>query len=142
MSHRHAGYQRVIAIGTVDLGACEPIPEVEASDGNRIVLGAAKVARANLDLARPWPMIRAMTDMSFTMPPDLKTWIDAQVALGHYADAGEYLRDLVRRDLETADEDTRWLRGLIAEGIASGTIDKAPNVVIEEIIAERRARRG
>lgn len=83
-----------------------------------------------------------MTDMSFTMPPDLKSWIDAQVAQGRYADAGDYLRDLVRRDLDAADEDTRWLRGLIAEGTASGTIDKAPDVVIEEIIAERRARRG
>lgn len=83
-----------------------------------------------------------MTDMSFTMPPDLKSWIDAQVAQGRYADAGDYLRDLVRRDLDAADEDTRWLRSLIAEGTASGTIDKAPDVVIEEIIAERRARRG
>lgn len=83
-----------------------------------------------------------MTDMSFTMPPDLKSWIDAQVAQGRYADAGDYLRDLVRRDLDAADEDKRWLRSLIAEGTASGTIDKAPDVVIEEIIAERRARRG
>lgn len=97
---------------------------------------------AQSGLGAPLAYDAGMTDMSFTMPPDLKTWIDAQVALGHYADAGEYLRDLVRRDLETADGDTRWLRGLIAEGIASGTIDKAPNVVIEEIIAERRARRG
>lgn len=84
-------------------------------------------------------MMRAMTDMSFTMPPDLNTWIDAQVALGHYADAGEYLRDLVRRDLEAASDERVWLRAMIEEGLASGIVDAEPAAVIEDIIADRRA---
>lgn len=83
-----------------------------------------------------------MTDMSFAMPPGLMAWVDAQVAQGRYADAGDYLRDLVRRDLESADGETRWLRGLIEEGLASGVLDQTPESAIEDIIAERRARRG
>ncbi len=83
-----------------------------------------------------------MTDMSFTMPPDLKSWIDAQVAQGRYADAGDYLRDLVRRDLETASDERAWLRAMIAEGLASGIIDRDARDVLDEIIAEDPDLRG
>ncbi len=83
-----------------------------------------------------------MTDMSFTMPPDLKSWIDAQVAQGRYADAGEYLRDLVRRDLETVSDERTWLRAMIEEGLASGVIDRDAQDVLDEIIAEDPDLRG
>ncbi|MDP3674012.1 MAG: type II toxin-antitoxin system ParD family antitoxin [Novosphingobium sp.] len=82
-----------------------------------------------------------MTDLSFSLPPDLARRIESRIAGGEFVDAGDYLRDLVRRDLEDADE-TEWLREQIDIGRASGIIDKDPREVIEEIIAERRARRG
>lgn len=50
------------------------------------------------------------------------------------------MRDLVRRDLESAMTETEWLRGLVAEGLASGVIDEEPETVIENIIAKRRAK--
>lgn len=83
-----------------------------------------------------------MTDMSFTMPPDLKSWIDAQVAQGRYADAGEYLRDLVRRDQETVSDERTWLRAMIEEGLASGVINRDAQDVLDEIIAEDPDLRG
>ena len=82
-----------------------------------------------------------MTDLSFSLPDDLAASLKSRLAEGRYADAGEYLRDLVRRDLEEA-ADTAWVRERVAEGLASGIIDKDPTEVIEDIIAERRARRG
>jgi len=82
-----------------------------------------------------------MTDLSFSLPDDLAGPLKSRIAEGHYADAGEYLRELVRRDLEDA-ADTAWVRAEVAKGLASGIIDKDPSEVIEEIIAERRARRG
>ena len=83
----------------------------------------------------------AMTDLSFSIPDDLAGPLKSRLADGHYADAGEYLRELVRRDLEEA-ADTAWVREKVAEGLASGIIDKDPTEVIEDIIAARRARRG
>ena len=82
-----------------------------------------------------------MTDLSFSLPEDLAGPLKSRLADGHYADASEYLCALVRRDLEEA-ADTAWVRKKVAEGLASGFIDKDPSQVIEEIIASRRARRA
>ncbi len=82
-----------------------------------------------------------MTELSKILPPDLENWIATRVAEGQFFDAGDYLRELVRRDRAEV-EDTAWVREMVAEGLASGIVDKDPSDVIEEIIAERRARRG
>ena len=81
-----------------------------------------------------------MTDLSFSLPPDRARRIESRIAEGEFADLGDYMRELVRRDLDEADEQTTWLREQIDIGRASGVIDKEPEDVIEEIIAERRAR--
>lgn len=90
-----------------------------------------------------------MGEMSFTFPPDLESWIEARVAEGRYADAADYMRDLVRRDqegllaptAEHAAEETPeyigWMRQKIAEGEASGISDQDPF----EFLAELRAGR-
>ena len=82
-----------------------------------------------------------MTDLSFAIPQSMLDWLQRRVAEGEYVDIGDYLRDLVRREQEEAKE-LAWLREQIAEGLASGIIDKEPEDVIEEIIAARRARHG
>lgn len=82
-----------------------------------------------------------MTDLSFSIPDDLAAQLKLRLADGRYADAGEYLRDLVRRDLEEA-ADTAWVREKIAEGLASGFIDRDAREVLREVVAERHARRG
>lgn len=82
-----------------------------------------------------------MTDLSFSLPDDLAGQMKSRIAEGHYADAGEYLLSLVRRDLEEA-ADAAWVREKIAEGEASGFIDRDAREVLREIVAERHARRG
>jgi len=82
-----------------------------------------------------------MTDLSFAIPPAMLDWLQQQVADGKYVDVGDYLRDLLRREQEEAEE-IAWLREQIAEGLASTIVGKEPEDVIEEIIAERRARHG
>jgi antitoxin ParD1/3/4 len=69
------------------------------------------------------------------MPDALSEWVAARVAEGRYADAAEYVRDLVRRDQEAAEDDTRWVRAMIEEGLASGIIDAEPEDVLKEIMA-------
>jgi two-component system OmpR family response regulator len=65
-----------------------------------------------------------MTDLSFSLPSTLQSWIETQVAQGHYADAGDYLRDLIRRHRAEA-EDVARLRALLrrAVGIATAEIE-------------------
>lgn len=77
-----------------------------------------------------------MTQLTISMPPALQNWVDARIAEGAYADASDYLRDLVRRDQAEAAADRRWLKAMIDEGLASGIIDREPEAVLDEIIAE------
>ena len=77
-----------------------------------------------------------MTQLTVLMPPALQNWVDARVAEGAYADAADYLRALVRRDQAEAAADRRWLKAMIDEGLASDIIDREPEDVLAEIIAE------
>ena len=82
-----------------------------------------------------------MTDLSFSIPDELAGPLKSRLENGGYDDAGDYMRDLVRRDLAEA-ADAAWVREKIAEGEASGYIDRDAREVLREIVAERRARRG
>ena len=81
-----------------------------------------------------------MPQVNLSLPPALKDWVDAKVAEGWYSSASDYMRDLVRRDLESAVTETEWLRELVAKGLASGVVDEEPETVVENIIARRRAK--
>jgi antitoxin ParD1/3/4 len=83
-----------------------------------------------------------MAQLNVSIPPALRSWIDHRVAEGRYASPSDFVRDLLRKDQEAAANETEWLRGLIAEGLASGVSDETPETIIENIIARRRARRG
>jgi antitoxin ParD1/3/4 len=83
-----------------------------------------------------------MPQVNLSLPPVLKKWVDHKVAEGRYSSASDYMRDLVRRDQESAMAETEWLRGLVAEGLASGIADEEPETIIENIIAKRRAKAG
>ena len=81
-----------------------------------------------------------MAQLTVLLPPVLNDWIDARLAQGEYADAADYLRDLVRRDREGADR--RWLKAMIDEGLASGVVDRDIDAVLDEIIDEDPDLRG
>ena len=83
-----------------------------------------------------------MNDLTKFLDPEIDQWIESRIAECEFASVEEYFAALVRRDREEADEHTKWLREQIDIGRASGIIDKDPREVVEEIIAERRARRG
>lgn len=81
-----------------------------------------------------------MSTLNVSMPAALEQWVRRRIAQGRYADAADYVRDLVRRDQQAAEEDAAWLKAAIEEGLASGTIDAEPEDVIEDIIAAHPAR--
>jgi antitoxin ParD1/3/4 len=41
-----------------------------------------------------------MATMNISLPAKLKDWVEAQVATGNYANASDYIRDLLRDDQE------------------------------------------
>lgn len=83
-----------------------------------------------------------MSEMSVVVSADMENWIKARLAEGSHVDASDYIRDLIRRDQEAATDEAEWLRGLIAEGLASGRLNRQPEDVLREIMAEYPAKNG
>lgn len=74
-----------------------------------------------------------MAQMNISLPEKLKAWAEARVAEGRYSSTSDYVRDLMRRDLDAAEAKAR-LQSAIDVGRASPPSDRT----IEEIIAARR----
>jgi len=55
-----------------------------------------------------------MSTMNISLPAALRAFVDEQVAHGGYSTSSEYVRELIRRDL-----DRQRLRGLLLEGAVS-----------------------
>jgi len=56
-----------------------------------------------------------MATMNISLPDELKTFVDAQVAEHGYGSTSEYLRDLIRKQ-----RDVEQLRQLLLDGANSG----------------------
>ena len=76
-----------------------------------------------------------MATMNVSLPEPMKAWVEAQTQTGRYANASDYVRDLIRRDQERAER-IDALQKLIEEGLASGISDRG----LDEILADARAR--
>jgi antitoxin ParD1/3/4 len=83
-----------------------------------------------------------MSQLNVSIPSALKSWIDVRLAEGRHSSASDYVRDLVRRDQDSATDETEWLRGLIAESRDAEIIDAEPEDVIDDIMNQYPAPRG
>jgi antitoxin ParD1/3/4 len=73
-----------------------------------------------------------MATLNVSLPDPLEAWVEDRVKRGSYVDAGDYVRDLIRRD---RDERQALVDALI-EGEQSGISDRS----VSEIIADARTR--
>ena len=67
-----------------------------------------------------------MATMNVSLPDPMKKWVEAQIESGHYSNASDYVRDLIRRDQEYQDKREILVKALIAgekSGISKRTID-------------------
>lgn len=64
-----------------------------------------------------------MVSMSITLPDPMKDWVEDQAQTGRYADASDYIRDLIRQDQEQTDKIAR-MQLLVDEALASGESDE------------------
>lgn len=77
-----------------------------------------------------------MAQMNVSIPDALKSWAENRVAEGRYSSTSDYVRDLIRRDQERADELAALETALDAgekSGISTRTID--------DVIADHQKRR-
>jgi antitoxin ParD1/3/4 len=65
--------------------------------------------------------------MNISLPGDLKSFVDEQVA-GRYSTSSEYVRELIRRE-----QDKQKLRNLLLEGAASPPAGPADDTWFEEL---------
>ncbi len=68
--------------------------------------------------------------MNISLTDDLKAAVDEQVERRGYMSTSEYIRELVRKDLQLAH-----VRDLLLEGAQSG-----PGIPADEVLADLRAR--
>ncbi|MEQ7153716.1 type II toxin-antitoxin system ParD family antitoxin [Brevundimonas sp. C11] len=76
-----------------------------------------------------------MATMNISLPDPMKAWVEEQSRDGRYANASDYVRDLIRRDQVKAEKIANMQR-LIDEGRASGVSDRT----MADIKAEALAR--
>lgn len=60
-----------------------------------------------------------MATMNVSLPDPMKDWVEAQARTGRYANASDYVRDLIRRDQERSDKIAAMQR-FVDEGLESG----------------------
>ncbi len=62
-----------------------------------------------------------MATLNVSMPDAMRAWIDAQVEAGEYANASDYIRDLIRHNQRERDA----LRLALIEGEKSGASNRS-----------------
>jgi antitoxin ParD1/3/4 len=77
-----------------------------------------------------------MATMNVSLPDPMRKWVEDQVKGGAYANASDYIRDLIRHDQHRREA----LRDAIREGIESGRSSRK----VEDVMAaaKTRLRRG
>lgn len=68
-----------------------------------------------------------MATMNISLPDDLRSFVDGQVA-GRYSTSSEYVRELIRRE-----QDRQKLRDLLLEGAASPPAGPADDAWFEDL---------
>lgn len=69
-----------------------------------------------------------MATMNVSLPDPMKDWVEAQAGTGRYANASDYVRDLIRRDQDRLAK-TAELQHLVDIGLASGISTRTPDEI-------------
>jgi antitoxin ParD1/3/4 len=78
---------------------------------------------------------KQMATMNISLPDQMKEWVEAQTMDGRYANASDFVRDMIRREQVRAEK-IAVMQKLVDEGIASGI----STLSMDEILEEARAR--
>ena len=78
-----------------------------------------------------------MATMNVSLPDLMKAWVEEQIRTGHYSNASDYVRDLIRRDQEYQDKREVLVRALV-DGENSGISARS----VQDIWRDLKARHG
>ena len=78
----------------------------------------------------------SMSTMNISLPEALKSFVDEQVSARGFGTSSEYVRELIRKDL-----DRQQLRGLLLQGAQSAPEAAADDGYFEGLRARVRTRR-
>ncbi|MDZ7628329.1 MAG: type II toxin-antitoxin system ParD family antitoxin [Parvularculaceae bacterium] len=73
--------------------------------------------------------------MNVSLPEPLKAWAESRAKTGRYANASDYVRDLIRKDIERSSK-IEALQAMITRGLESGVSERS----LDEILTEARQR--
>lgn len=76
-----------------------------------------------------------MATMNVSLPDQMKAWVEAQISSGKYANASDYVRDLIRHD-QHYHQRLGQLRTAIDQGRKSGISDRT----IDDIWSDLKTR--
>ncbi|WP_372972645.1 type II toxin-antitoxin system ParD family antitoxin [Marinobacter sp.] len=74
-----------------------------------------------------------MATMNVSLPEPMKDWVEAQSRTGRYANASDYVRDLIRRDQDRAEKIAQ-MQQLVNEGLYSGEGSRTMDQLREDAI--------
>ena len=75
-----------------------------------------------------------MATMNVSLPGKMKDWVEAQAATGRYANSSDYVRDLIRRDLERAGK-IGHMQKLVDEAYEGGFAGTTMEEIRQEALA-------
>ncbi|MBM3554793.1 MAG: type II toxin-antitoxin system ParD family antitoxin [Alphaproteobacteria bacterium] len=78
-----------------------------------------------------------MSTMNISLPDALKSFVDEQVAARGFGTSSEYVRELIRKDL-----DRQHLRGLLMEGAGSAPASEAGDRYFKDLRARIRGHKS
>jgi len=79
-----------------------------------------------------------MATMNVSLPDPMKEWVEAQAAMGRYANASDYVRDLIRKDQERAAK-IASMQKFVDEGLVSG---EARDFSVDGFLGAMRKKHG
>ena len=74
-----------------------------------------------------------MATMNVSLPDPMKDWVEAQTETGRYANASDYVRDLIRRDQERNDKIAAMQR-FVDDGLKSGIGKRSKDALFTEAV--------
>lgn len=75
-----------------------------------------------------------MATLNISIPDEMRAWIDSQVESGRFANASDYIRDLIRRNQTEKDA----IRMALVEGELSGE----SQLTVLDVIAKQKSKTG
>ncbi len=82
-----------------------------------------------------------MATMNVSLPEPMKEWVEAQTETGRYANASDYVRDLIRRDQERNDK-IAVMQRFVDDGLKSGVGNRSRDALFAAALERAETPRG